>query len=207
MDSCKQENPARPKAIKRKALCVNDGDNGSVFEEGGTKKLREASTHASDTGEDASKSPSNNAQCCSKCQEMTGTSAGLHALINGGYKHLNWYQIQRTAALGCALCRKIQDLPKHWVRNSEGSITHKEVVIRADHYTFLPSQDRRRVLGHPLNLLSNNIQLRSLEVQIPTDDRLGQRWDEAFQDTIEFHLVTRKGKLDHKGRKKFTEQG
>ncbi|KAK3941118.1 heterokaryon incompatibility protein-domain-containing protein [Diplogelasinospora grovesii] len=50
-----------------------------------------------------------NLRCCQKCNAMTETLDGLRALLSKtGYEHFNSYEIQETAALGCALCMTLK---------------------------------------------------------------------------------------------------
>ncbi|PVH99923.1 HET-domain-containing protein [Periconia macrospinosa] len=45
--------------------------------------------------------PRESHQCCQTCVAMTGTRLGLSALLSdGGYVHLNWYEIQKSAGMG-----------------------------------------------------------------------------------------------------------
>ncbi|KAL9118761.1 MAG: hypothetical protein Q9187_004690 [Circinaria calcarea] len=111
--------------------------------------------------------PGSSPRCCAKCESMTGTPEGLGALLSdGGYKHFNWYEIQETAAAGCALCRVIWDVTEHedWDYEDDGSVTRAEIRILAT-LTRLPSPVEGRLSRHPLN----NIHLHSLDVQFPMD--------------------------------------
>jgi hypothetical protein len=49
-------------------------------------------------------------KCCAKCQQMTGTLDGLHALVRDGYRHYNYHQLSKVAKMGCPLCRLITRL-------------------------------------------------------------------------------------------------
>ncbi|CZR66340.1 uncharacterized protein PAC_16241 [Phialocephala subalpina] len=128
--------------------------------------------------------PSRSPYCCPKCKAMTGTPQGLGALLDGGYKHYNWYEIQETAALGCALCETIWGVTEHadWDCEDDGSVTRDEILILANG-TRLPSPVESRFPGHPLQ----DIQLHSLEVQIPGD---GRRGSPRYQEEEVFYLVT-----------------
>lgn len=131
--------------------------------------------------------PSRSHGCCTKCESMTGTPEGLDALLSdGGYKHFNWYEIQKTAAHGCALCRAIWDVTEHedWDYEDDGSVTRAEIRILAK-FTRLPSPVEGRLSRHPLN----NIHLHSLEVQIPMDPV------PTIPEGVGFNLVTLEGKL------------
>ena len=126
-------------------------------------------------------------RCCAKCESMTGTPEGLGALLSdGGYKHFNWYEIQETAAGGCAICRAIWDVTEHedWDYEDDGSVTRAEIRILAS-FTRLPSPVEGRLSRHPLN----NIHLHSLDVQIPLDPA------PMILEWARFNLVTLEGKL------------
>ncbi|RFU31821.1 hypothetical protein B7463_g4527, partial [Scytalidium lignicola] len=106
--------------------------------------------------------------CCEKCNSMTGTAEGLAALLSDdGYKHLNWYNIQQTAALGCPLCKNIWDATENqdWSYD-DGSVTHDEIVILAN-VTHLPASAETLRSWHPMK----DIHLHSLEVYIPSENR------------------------------------
>ena len=118
---------------------------------------------------------------------MTGTPEGLGALLSdGGYKHFNWYEIQETAAAGCALCRVIWDVTEHedWHYEDDGSVTRAEIRILAT-FTRLPSSVEGRPSRHPLN----NIHLHSVDVQFPEDPA------PRILEGARFNLVTLEGKL------------
>jgi hypothetical protein len=132
--------------------------------------------------------PSRSPQCCLKCKAMTGTPEGLSALLSdGGYKHFNWYKIQETAALGCALCTMIWDDAEHkdWDYDDDGSVTRDEIRIFAD-ATCLSSPTDGRLSRYPLK----DIQLHSLEVRIP-----GMPRSPPYPEGELYHLVTFESKL------------
>lgn len=134
--------------------------------------------------------PSRSRQCCLKCKAMTGTPEGLVALLgDGGYKHFNWYKIQETAALGCALCTAIWDVTENedWDCDDDGSVTRDEIRILAN-VTRLPSPSEGGFSRYPLK----DIQLHSLEVQIPVD---GRPRSPPYSEGEVFYLVTFEGKL------------
>jgi hypothetical protein len=124
---------------------------------------------------------------------MTGTLEGLGALLDSGYKHYNWYEIQETAALGYALCSAIWDVTEHkdWDYEDDGSVTRNEILVLAD-VTRLPSPVESRLQRHPLQ----DIQLHSLEVQIPGDRR---RRSSAYMNGEKFYLATLDCKCCHRG--------
>jgi hypothetical protein len=133
--------------------------------------------------------PSRSPHCCPKCKAMTGTQEGLGALLDCGYKHYNWHEIQETAALGCALCEFIWDATEHadWDYEDDGSVTRDEILILANG-TRLPSLGESTLPRHPLQ----DIQLHSLEVQIPHDRR---RTGSRYQEEEVLYLVTLDCKL------------
>jgi hypothetical protein len=123
-----------------------------------------------------------NHQCCQKCEAITGTPEGLGALLSdGGYRHLNWYEIQKTAAQGCALCGAIWHAAEHedWDRENDGSVTHEEIRIFAN-VTRLPSFEESGLSGHPLK----DVQLHSIYVKMPLES----------SEIETFNLVTFEGK-------------
>lgn len=132
-------------------------------------------------------SPSTSPQCCAKCEIMTGTPEGLAALLDGdGYKHFNWYEIQETAALGCALCTAIWFITKneHWNYGEDGQVTRDEIRIFAN-VTHLSSPSEGRLSRYPLN----NIQLHSFDVQFPENPV------PRILDLARLNLVTFEGEL------------
>ena len=131
--------------------------------------------------------PSTSPQCCTKCEIMTGTPEGLAALLgDDGYKHFNWYEIQETAALGCALCTAIWYVTngEDWDYEEDGSVTRDEIRIFAN-VTHLSSPAEDRVSRYPLN----NIQLHSFDMQIPEDPA------PRILDFARLNLVTFEGEL------------
>lgn len=76
---------------------------------------------------------SRSTQCCDTCKAMTGTAAGLQALLDPrGYRHLNWYDLQETASMGCALCQAIWHVTEHehWEFEEDGWVVRDEIRIR-----------------------------------------------------------------------------
>jgi hypothetical protein len=64
---------------------------------------------------------------------MTGTPEGLGALLgDDGYKHFNWYEIQETAALGCAFSTATWDVTEHkdWGYDSQGPRRETDITLR-----------------------------------------------------------------------------
>lgn len=76
--------------------------------------------------------PRESNQCCQTCVAMTGTRLGLNALLSdGGYVHLNWYEIQKSAGMGCELCSAIRYRfeSEDWYYEDDGSVTSEEIRI------------------------------------------------------------------------------
>jgi hypothetical protein len=120
---------------------------------------------------------------------MTGTFQGLSALLTkDGYKHFNWYDLEKSAGDGCALCSTIRELTENedWDYEDDGSRCRKEIRVFAN-YSRLPPNGEPRPLGHPLQ----GIQLDSLEVIIPFDGDLAH----GYQAGEIFYLVAFEGKL------------
>jgi hypothetical protein len=128
-------------------------------------------------------------QCCPRCEAMTGTQQGISALLSeGGYKHFDWYDIQKSAGTGCALCETIWHVTEHedWDYEDDGSRTHKEIRVFAN-TTRLPPSKQPRPPKHPLQ----DIQLESLEVMIPLDGRLAH----GYSSGEILYLAAFEGKL------------
>jgi hypothetical protein len=105
-------------------------------------------------------------ECCDKCQAMTGTFDGLHALIDEeGYEHYNWQEIQDSMARGCALCEHICEITESdWDEVEDGLIKGTKIrVYAAKSDAISPGGNRKS--DHPLE----GIHLESLLVQIPRD--------------------------------------
>lgn len=129
--------------------------------------------------------PRESHQCCQTCVAMTGTRLGLSALLSdGGYVHLNWYEIQKSAGMGCELCSGIWDTleSEDWDYEDDGSVTSEEIRIFANFTHLLPDAEGAQP-QHPLEY----VQLQSLEVKAPLDG--GSSKGEIF------YLVTSEGKL------------
>jgi hypothetical protein len=123
----------------------NDSDNSSLESQEGVESALTRPSRREDII--WPEFPSTSPQCCAKCEIMTGTQEGLAALLgDGGYKHFNWYGIQETAALGCALCTAIWDVTEHedWDYEEDGSITRDEIRIFAN-VTHLSSPSEGRL--------------------------------------------------------------
>ncbi|CAM1503570.1 Fc.00g011610.m01.CDS01 [Cosmosporella sp. VM-42] len=89
---------------------------------------------------------------------MTGTLEGLDALLSeGGYKHYNRHELEQSADRRCSLCVEIWGAVKRgaWANEVEASATRDHIQVFAT--TATPRGSPRRT------------QLRSLEVQIPSD--------------------------------------
>jgi hypothetical protein len=127
-----------------------------------------------------------NSRCCPTCEAMTGTPEGLNALVSGGYKHKNWYQIWETANLGCRLCWQIQHIPGVGFDVANGNWPDEELVIRAI-TTALPSGDKVGVIPHPLE----NCLLQNLEVVI--SGLVSNEDPQGAPRQILFHPVTWEG--------------
>ncbi|KAK0745512.1 heterokaryon incompatibility protein-domain-containing protein, partial [Schizothecium vesticola] len=101
------------------------------------------------------------------CMAMTGTPEGLQALLSkSGYEHFNWYEIQKSIS-ACALCASIWEATEHddWESGPQG-VTRKPICVSAT-LENEPSAGFPSGGQHPLH----GIQLRSLVVMIPGDDR------------------------------------
>jgi hypothetical protein len=145
----------------------------------------------------------NNLGCCRRCEDMTGTPEGLRALVEDSYKHFNWYDIQKTAALGCELCGLIWDVTEHedWDYDLDDKkeednednriITRDEIRIVADFKTQ-PAAIGADEMSHVLS----GMQLRRIRVIIPYDGKMcgWSRKDHLLQREGEvINLVTYDG--------------
>lgn len=103
-------------------------------------------------------------ECCDKCQAMTGTFDGLHALIGEeGYEHYNWQEIQDSVARGCALCGHICEITEGaWDEDDDGLNRGKKIRVYAAESDAI-SPGGKRQSDHPLE----GMYLESLLVQIP----------------------------------------
>ena len=132
--------------------------------------------------------PNGSPQCCLKCKAMTGTPEGLSALLSdGGYKHFKLVRNPKTAALGCALCKVIWEVTEHEDRIT--MTTDRSPATKSGSSLMLlicrtPAEGG--LLRHPLT----DIQLHSLEVQIPVD-----KMRRLYSEGEVFYLVTFEGKL------------
>jgi hypothetical protein len=180
-----QSGYAAPDRIISQSDGGNDSDNSSLESQEGVEGALTRPSRREDMV--WPESPGTSPRCCAKCRIMTGTQEGLAALLgDGGYKHFNWYEIQKTAAFGCALCTAIWNVTEHedWDYEEDGSVTREEIRIFAN-VTHLSSTSEGGLSRYPLN----NIQLHSFDVQFPEDPA------PRILDLARLNLVTFEGEL------------
>jgi len=123
-------------------------------------------------------------ECCHKCQAMTCTFDGLHALIGEeGYEHYNWHEIHDSMARGCALCMHICEMTEaeDWEEDDDGLITSTKIRVYATTSDAISLRGNRKS-NHPLE----GIHLESLLIRIPRDPKRVRA--EPFYQTLD--LVT-----------------
>lgn len=133
--------------------------------------------------------PSQSTQCCDTCNAMTGTAAGLQALVDPrGYGHLNWYDLQEAASMGCALCQAIWDVTEHedWDYEEDGYVVRDEIRITGN-LTELVDIEGGPPPEHPMT----GRLFDEIAVHIPQD---GGRRSPPYGDGEVWHLVTFDGK-------------
>ncbi|KAL1859641.1 hypothetical protein Daus18300_009506 [Diaporthe australafricana] len=129
--------------------------------------------------------PSRSTQCCDTCNAMTGTAAGLRALLNPrGYRHLNWYDLQETASMGCALCQAIWDVTEHddWDFEEDGLVVLDEIRITGS-FSELVDIEGGPPPEHPMT----GRFFDEIAVHIPQD---GGRHSPPYGEGEVWHLVT-----------------
>lgn len=133
--------------------------------------------------------PSRSTQCCRACNDMTGTAAGLQALLDPrGYGHLNWYDLQETASMGCALCQAIWDVTEHedWDYEEHGHVVRDEIRITGS-FTELIDAEGGAPPEHPMK----GRLFDEIAVHIPIDGRCRSP---PYGDGEVWHLVAFDGK-------------
>lgn len=133
--------------------------------------------------------PSRSTQCCDTCNSMTGTAAGLQALLDPrGYRHLNWYDLQETASMGCALCQAIWDVTEHenWEFEEDGCVVQDEIRVTGS-FTELIDVEGGPPPEHPMA----GRFFDEIAVHIPQD---GGRRSPQYGEGEVWHLVTFAGK-------------